>query len=71
MFRYSSLSAAINVRLKLVERIKDFEKNFGRPAPNTAGGDIDAYLTNFCQWQELRREIDTRLTWDHAILLSG
>lgn len=51
--------------------MKDFEKNFGEPAPSSARGDIDAYLTNFCLWQQERLKKEKSLTWDHAILLSG
>lgn len=54
-----------------MERLKEFEKNFGELAPATAQGDIDTYLSNFCLWQQQRLAKETHLTWDHAILLSG
>lgn len=71
LFRYSSMKIPIKIRLVLIEHIKDNEKLTGLAAPNSERGDIDAYLSNFCNWQQSRLDQDKRLWWDHAILLSG
>jgi len=72
LFRYSSLSVPISLRLVLVEHMKESERQFnGLQAPNAENGDIDLYLANFCNWQQARLEREKRLSWDHAILLSG
>lgn len=70
LFKYGSLQVPITIKLVLVEHLKDFERQ-GQPVPNAERGDIDAYLSNFCNWQQDRLERDKRLWWDHAILLSG
>lgn len=72
LFKYSSLSVPVALKLVLVEHIKESERQYeGLQAPNSARGDIDIYLGNFCSWQQLRLEREKRLWWDHAILLSG
>ena len=70
LFRYSSLQVPITIKLVLVEHLKDSERQ-GGPVPNPERGDIDAYLSNFCNWQQDRLDRERRLWWDHAILLSG
>lgn len=70
LFKYSSLKVPIRIKLVLVEHLRESERR-GYSSPNSARGDIDAYLTNFCNWQQTRLESDRRLWWDHAILLSG
>lgn len=72
LFRYSSMKVPIKIKLVLVEHLKDSEKNGNGPAPNSEKGDIDVYLSNFCNWQYRKLERDKhRIWWDHAILLSG
>lgn len=71
LFRYSSMRVPIKISLVLIEHIKDSEKFTGIATPSPEGGDIDAYLSNFCNWQQTRLDQDKRLWWDHAILLSG
>lgn len=70
LFRYSSLKVPIRIKLVLVEHMRDSERQ-GIAAPNPERGDIDAYLSNFCNWQQARLERERRIWWDHAILLSG
>lgn len=70
MFMYSSLKVPIRIKLVLVEHMRDSERQ-GIAAPNPERGDIDAYLSNFCNWQQSRLERDRRIWWDTAILLSG
>lgn len=70
LFRYSSLKVPIKIKLVLVEHMRDSERQ-GIAAPNPERGDIDAYLSNFCNWQQSRLERERRIWWDHAILLSG
>lgn len=71
LFRYSSLHVPIKIKLVLIEHLRDNERN-GFGSPDTGHGDIDVYLSNFCNWQQSRLErAGARLAWDHAILLSG
>lgn len=40
--------------------------------PNTADGDIDEYLDNFCSWQSKKwRNENASNRWDHALMLTG
>lgn len=71
LFEYSSLQLPIKLKLVLVEHLRESERLAGMPAPNPERGDIDAYLSNFCNWQQSRLQSEKRLWWDHAILLSG
>lgn len=71
LFRYSSMKVPIKIKLVLVEHLRDSEKRGGGRMPNSERGDIDAYLANFCNWQQRRLDREKRLWWDHAILLSG
>lgn len=70
LFSYSSMKIPIKIKLVLVEHLRDGERS-GLSIPNAERGDIDLYLSNFCNWQHNRLERDKRLWWDHAILLSG
>lgn len=70
LFKYSSMKVPIKIKLVLVEHLRDSEKH-GHKTPNPEQGDIDAYLSNFCNWQKSRLDREKRLWWDHAILLSG
>lgn len=70
LFTYSSLKIPIKIKLVLVEHLKEIERS-GNQVPKTERGDIDAYLSNFCNWQYSRLQQNKRLWWDHAILLSG
>lgn len=70
LFSYSSMKVPIRIKLVLVEHLRDGERS-GLSMPNSEKGDIDLYLSNFCNWQHNRLERDKRLWWDHAILLSG
>lgn len=70
LFKYSSLKIPIKIKLVLIEHLKDIERS-GNQVPRTERGDIDAYLSNFCNWQYDRLQQNKRLWWDHAILLSG
>lgn len=71
LFEYSSLQVPIKLKLVLVEHLRESERLVGSAAPNSERGDIDAYLSNFCNWQHSRLNREKRLWWDHAILLSG
>lgn len=75
MFSYASLMRSIDIKLVLIESLKDSERrNLMSYLPNSERGDIDLYLANFCQWQQARLEraiSRESLWWDHAILLSG
>lgn len=71
LFRYSSLHVPIKIKLVLIEHLRESDRN-GFGMPDTGNGDIDVYLSNFCNWQQARLEKDRqKLAWDHAILLSG
>lgn len=70
LFMYSSMKVPIKIKLVLVEHLKESERH-GIPVPKAERGDIDAYLSNFCNWQYSRLQQNKRLWWDHAILLSG
>lgn len=67
LFKYSSLKVPINIKLVLIEHMNMIKGTL----PNTENGDIDGYLSNFCNWQQAKLEKEKRLWWDHAILLSG
>lgn len=71
LFQYSSIQVSLDLKLVLIEHLRESERQFGLPIPGAEQGDIDAYLGNFCNWQRSRLERETRLWWDHAILLSG
>lgn len=71
ILRYSSLKQSINIKLNLVEHLKDSERYEGLELPNPEKGDIDLYLSNFCKYQNGRLQRDNKIWWDHAILLSG
>lgn len=71
LFEYSSLLVPIRLKLVLIEHLKESERQVGLAMPNSERGDIDAYLSNFCNWQQARLARENRLWWDHAILLSG
>lgn len=70
IFSYSSMKIPIKIKLVLVEHLKDITRS-GLSAPNAERGDIDLYLSNFCNWQQARLQAFNGLWWDHAILLSG
>ena len=41
-------------------------------SPDTADGDIDEYLDNFCSWQSKKwRNENASNRWDHALMLTG
>ncbi|CAG2173530.1 unnamed protein product, partial [Oppiella nova] len=41
-------------------------------SPDTAEGDIDEYLDNFCSWQSKKwRQENSSNRWDHALMLTG
>lgn len=44
-----------------------------RDSPNSSGGDIGAYLNDFCAWQMRNNPSDDSNPqhWDHALMLSG
>lgn len=70
LFGYSSLKTPIKIKLVLIENLREGEKN-GNTSPDAEGGNIDAYLRNFCNWQVKQLEREKKLWWDHAVLLSG
>lgn len=73
LFKYSSMKVPINIKLVLVEHMSVSKNSADNQLslPNSDGGDIDLYLSNFCNWQHARLQREKRLWWDHAILLSG
>lgn len=72
LFKYSSMKVPINIKLVLVEHMSVSKGSANNlPLPNPENGDIDLYLSNFCNWQQAKLEREKRLWWDHAILLSG
>lgn len=70
LFSYSSMKVPILIKLVAIEHLKDSEQ-VGLSQPSSERGDIDLYLSNFCNWQKRKLERDKRVWWDHAILLSG
>ncbi|XP_045135625.1 uncharacterized protein LOC123518696 isoform X2 [Portunus trituberculatus] len=60
------------VDLSLVEMQILTESN-SRNYPSSSGGDIGAYLSSFCAWQQNRNPGDDTNPkhWDHALMLSG
>lgn len=71
LFRYNSLKYPINLKINLVEHLKDSKRNFELQPPDPERGNIDTYLNNFCKWQLIRLQRESKVSWDHAILLSG
>lgn len=65
IYEYSSM----RTRIKIV--VVKFEVLNGH-GPETAEGDIDRYLDNFCAWQARRyRQENWNSRWDHALMLTG
>lgn len=71
LFSYRSLKQQVNIKLVLIEHLRDSERKDGIESPNPERGDIDLYLSNFCRWQNSRLSREEKVWWDHAILLSG
>ncbi|XP_076346368.1 A disintegrin and metalloproteinase with thrombospondin motifs adt-1-like [Tachypleus tridentatus] len=65
VYNYDSLKEKLKIVIAKLEILSG-------AGPNTAGGDIDKYLDNFCIWQERNNPSDSAEGhWDYAILLTG
>lgn len=68
ILEYRSLGRPLKLEIVNLELVDS------KRGPSTGGGDIDAYLDNFCVWQCNRNQLAARQglgRWDHALMLSG
>ncbi|XP_037288965.2 A disintegrin and metalloproteinase with thrombospondin motifs 16 [Rhipicephalus microplus] len=68
ILEYRSLGRPLKLEIVTLELVDS------KRGPSTGGGDIDAYLDNFCVWQCNRNQLAARQglgRWDHALMLSG
>lgn len=68
ILKYRSLGRPLKLEIVNLELVDS------KRGPSTGGGDIDAYLDNFCVWQCNRNQLAARQglgRWDHALMLSG
>ncbi|OTF81072.1 A disintegrin and metalloproteinase with thrombospondin motifs family protein, partial [Euroglyphus maynei] len=68
IYNFDTMKTRIRIVIKKIVYL-DGNRN---DVPNTADGDIDKYLDNFCAWQKRlwkRTAIESR--WDHALMLTG
>ncbi|XP_074594116.1 ADAMTS metallopeptidase stall [Brevipalpus obovatus] len=66
IYEYSSMRTRIRIIVVKYEVLTQLN------GPNTAEGDIDQYLDNFCAWQARRyRQENWNSRWDHALMLTG
>ena len=66
IYNFDSLKIRIRILIKQIVYLEN------RDAPNTADGDIDLYLDNFCAWQKrLWLKANRTARWDHALMLTG
>lgn len=68
IYNFDTMKTRIRIVIKKIVYLDDRKTDI----PNTADGDIDQYLDNFCAWQKRllkRTEINSR--WDHALMLTG
>lgn len=67
IYNYKTMKIPIRIVIVRFEILESPEIN-----PDTAGGDIDRYLDNFCSWQAVKlRSMTANARWDHALLLTG
>ena len=67
IYNYKTMKIPIRIVIVRFEILKAPEIS-----PDTAGGDIDRYLDNFCSWQAVKlRSLSANARWDHALLLTG
>lgn len=67
IYNYKTMKIPIRIIIVRFEILKAPEIS-----PDTAGGDIDRYLDNFCSWQAVKlRSLAANARWDHALLLTG
>ncbi|XP_075528288.1 A disintegrin and metalloproteinase with thrombospondin motifs adt-2-like [Dermacentor variabilis] len=68
ILEYRSLGQPLKLEIVNLELVDS------KRGPSTGGGDIDAYLDNFCVWQCNRNQLAAKQglgRWDHALMLSG
>lgn len=68
ILEYRSLGKPLKLEIVNLELVDS------KRGPSTGGGDIDAYLDNFCVWQCNRNQLAAKQglgRWDHALMLSG
>ncbi|KAF7491490.1 A disintegrin and metalloproteinase with thrombospondin motifs 2 [Sarcoptes scabiei] len=69
IYNFDSLRTRIRI---LIKKIIYLDSSFSQDVPDTANGDIDLYLDNFCAWQKrLWRKANPNYRWDHALMLTG
>lgn len=67
IYNFDSLKTRIRIVIKKIVYLDD-----NHDSPNTANGDIDLYLDNFCAWQKrLWKRTEKGARWDHALLMTG
>ena len=67
IYNFDSMKTRIRI---IIKKIVYLDSN--RDAPDSANGDIDQYLDNFCAWQKrLWQKSSKRSRWDHALMLTG
>jgi len=64
IYNYSSMKTRIKIVLVKYEIVD-------KDAPDTANGNVEEYLNNFCLWQRKHKFKNWINKWDHAILLTG
>lgn len=66
IYNFDSLKIRIRILIKQIVYLE------GKDVPDTADGDIDQYLDNFCAWQRrLWQKANKTARWDHALMLTG
>ncbi|XP_054162351.1 A disintegrin and metalloproteinase with thrombospondin motifs adt-2-like [Oppia nitens] len=66
---YNFKSMKTRIKIVIVKLVFLSQPDSG---PDTANGDIDQYLDNFCNWQTKKwRQQNSSHRWDHALMLTG
>ncbi|CAG2106554.1 unnamed protein product [Medioppia subpectinata] len=67
IYTFKSMKTRIKIVIKKMVFLSQPDNS-----PNTAEGDIDEYLDNFCSWQSKKwRQENGSNRWDHALMLTG
>lgn len=67
IYNYRSLRTKFKIVVVKMEILTE-----GKDSPDTADGDIDLYLDNFCEWQSKQNPpASSKEHWDHALMLTG
>lgn len=71
IYNFDTMKTKIRIVIKKIVYLdRNNQNDVG--VPNTADGDIDQYLDNFCAWQKrLWKRTAVNQRWDHALMLTG